>query len=50
MLVQLLHNSVVASEQLAMHSHTNSGEPPHSLKPLAEPIQASPAASCIACC
>jgi E3 ubiquitin-protein ligase TRIP12 len=37
-LLQLLHNSLVASETLPVLSHASPGEGSHSLKPLSEPI------------
>ncbi|KAL3920857.1 MAG: hypothetical protein SGPRY_005104, partial [Prymnesium sp.] len=38
-LLQLLHNTLVASEKLPVHIYTAGGEVAHSLKPLSEPIQ-----------
>ena len=37
-LLQLLHNSLIASEQLPVHSYANANEGAHSLKSLAEPL------------
>ena len=38
-LLQLLHNTLVASEKLPVHVYTSSNEVAHSLKPLAETMQ-----------